>query len=233
MASFLTDPAEQWTKNKEGISFYQNRASGLVEEYKAPAKNLDDIAIGLVNSANAIKANIVSVGGNTGLGTGCYTQSTSYITSLYGSFISSVGIATASTLGVIGLGTSKIAYGLVKNDTLQAYTYPKIETLNASTENPFEGEGYVNLNSGNSGTGKDTIFVASGGSNAGYVFAIDVDVQCNRSSIENNVNSLISQYNNSLTGISSYNASATSIKSQKTEYQFHQWSYARQIVEGG
>ncbi len=231
MANFLTDPAENWTKGKESLGFYQNRSSGLVGQLKAPAKNLDDIALGLVNNANSIKANIVAAGGNTGLGTGCYTQDTSYITSRYGSIVSSVGIGTANTLGIIGLGTAKVAYGVVKNDALQAYTYPKIESVNASTVNPFEGEGYVNLNSGTTGTGKDTIFTASAGSDAGYVFAIDIDAQCNRSSIESSVNSLISQYNNSLVGIGTYCTAASSIKTEKTEYQFHTWSYARKIIE--
>ena len=231
LVNSLTTDTDLFAKNSSSLVEYKNRSSGLVDKYKVPSKYIDDVAIGLVNNANSIKASIVSTGGNTGLSSACYSSDTSYITSIYGSYVTSIGTTTGIAAGIIGLGTYLVAYGIIKNDSLKAYTYPKIETIDASTENPFIGEGYVNITSQNSGTGKDTIFTVNAGSEIGYVFSLTDSQGCNRSSIESSVSSLLSQYETAKVGIATYTTLATSIKREKTEYQFQVWSYSRKIQE--
>lgn len=232
LIDFLSEDATLYQDSSNNLVQYRDRASNLATEYKVPSKYIDDLALNKVSAANSIKQNIVSVGGNVGLSSACYLSTTTFITSTYGSMVVSTGIATASTLGVVGLGTTAmIAYGVIKYDSLQAYNYPRVENADASVNNPFDGEGYVNVNSGNSGIGKNTVYLQNGGSNVGYVFSVSTGGGCPGSSIANSVSNLISQYNNEVTGITSYTNDATVVKTYKTEYQFHVWSYNRKIQE--
>lgn len=234
MSDFLTADALLYQSSTgTSLSNYSDRASGLAGEYAEPAKNIDDILISRISTSNSIKENIVSIGGNTGLSTSCYLSTTTFITSTYGSMVVSTGIATASTLGVVGLGTNEIAYGIIKYDRLKAYNYPKVENLDVSDDYPYSGEGYVTVNSGNSGIGKDSTYEKDGGSDIGYVFSISDVGACTGSSIASNVSNLISQYNSSIVGLSTYTDDVTVIKTYKTEYQFHVWSYNRKIAEDG
>lgn len=232
LVGILTESAGILSEDSTGLVEYKDRAIGLAVSYRIPSKYFDDICLNLVNSANSIKVNIVSLGGNTGLGSTCYTEDTSYLTSTYGSMVTGVTTALGSTLGIVGVGTTQVvAYGTIKYDVLDAYNYPKIETIDATTDNPLDGEGYVTVTSGNSGIGKDTRYRSSVGSNVGTVFAVSTTAPCTGSTIASNVGSLITQYNNIISGITSYTSLATSVKKYKTEYQFQSWSYSRKIQE--
>ena len=237
LVNLLTLEASQLEQNSDGLPEYRDRAAGLAASYRLPSKQFDDLALNLLTSANAAKATAVSLGGNTGLNTSCYTADTAWITSTYGSLVASVGVASAASLGIVGLGSIPIAYGVIKGDTLEAYTYPKVDNLDVSVENPFEGEGYVTVNSGNSGIGKNTRYTVNGGSTIGNVFSISSSPipifggTCPGSTIASGVSPLITQYSNSSAGISSYNTLATKVKKYKTEYEFHVWSYNRKIKE--
>lgn len=232
LVGILTGDVALLSQNSDELVEYKERAVGLAASYRIPSKYFDDICLNLTNTANSIKVNIVSIGGNTGLGSICYTADTSYLTSTYGSMVTGVATALGSSLGLVGVGSTQIvAYGIIKYDVLDAYNYPKIETIDASTENPFIGEGYVNVTSGNSGIGKDTRYRTSAGSDVGTVFAVSTISPCTGASIASSVASLIVQYNNTTSGIASYTTLATNVKKFKTEYQFHAWSYSRKIQE--
>jgi hypothetical protein len=231
LVGILTGDASQLEENSDGLPEYRDRAAGLAASYRLPSKQFDDLALNLLTSANAAKVTAVSLGGNTGLNTSCYNADTAWITSTYGSLVASVGVASAASLGVVGLGSISIAYGVIKNDVLEAYTYPKVDSLDVSVENPFEGEGYVSVNSGNSGIGKNTRYTINGGSVIGNVFSVSIAGTCGGATIASNVSPLKTQYTNSSAGISSYNTLATKVKKYKTEYEFHVWSYNRKIQE--
>lgn len=232
MSGFLTEDALLYQSTTgTSLSDYSDRASGLAEDYKEPAKNIDNILLSRILTSNSIKQDIVSIGGNTGLSTSCYLATTDFITSTYGSMVVSVGIATASTLGIVGLGTQLIAYGVIKYDRLKAYNYPKVENLDVNDDYPYFGEGYVSVNSENCGIGKDSVYEQNGGSDVGYVFSISGIGTCSGSSIASSVSNLITQYESSIVGLSTYTDDVSIIKTYKTEYQFHVWSYNRKIVE--
>lgn len=231
LVGILTGDASLLAENSAKLPEFRDRAVGLAASYKLPSKFFDDLSLGLLNTANSAKVSAVSVGGNTGLSTACYTTDTTWITTTYGSLVESVGIASGSALGIVGLGTQLVAYGVVKSDVLEAYTYPKVDTLDVSVDNPFVGEGYVTVTSGNSGIGKNTRVVQNGGSTVGNVFAVSTGATCTGSTIASSVTTLKTQYTNAFSGISSYNSLATSVKKYKTEYEFHVWSYSRKIQE--
>lgn len=231
LVGILTGSVELLTENSDGLPEYRDRAVGLAASYAVPSKYFDDVALNLLNTANSAKSNAASLGGSTGLDTSCYTADTAWITSTYGSLVASVGIASGSALGIVGLGTIQIAYGVIKNDIIEAYTYPKLVNLDVSTDNPLTGEGYVTVTAGNSGIGKNTRYTVNGGSTVGNVFAVSTESTCGGATIASNVSSLKTQYINASSGISSYNDLATIVKTYKTEYEFHVWSYSRKIQE--
>lgn len=240
MANLINSISENISEIQRGNiehARFRDRASGLYEQYRLPAENIDDIIIETLDTANSIKSNIVSIGGNVGLGSNCYLSSTNFVTTTYGSMVVSTGVTYGHTLGISTLGptgigtTQNVGYGIIKYDKLEAYTYPKIESLDVSTSNPVEGEGYVILNSANSGSGKDTLYTVSGGSTTGIVFSISSNSPCTGASIQNQITPLISQYDSTILGISSDTAAANVVKRNKTEYQFHIWAYSRKIKE--
>jgi len=232
MPNFLTEDALLYqSSTNTSLSDYRSRSSNLAEKYKQPAEYIDNILLDRITTSNSIKQNIVSIGGNTGLTTTCYSSSTTFITSTYGSMVVSTGVTSGSNLGIVGLGTVLVAYGVIKYDTLTAYNYPKIENLDPSDPYPYTGEGYVDVNSGNAGIGKNSVYTVSGGSNVGYVFSVLSSGSCTGTSIANSVTNLISQYNSSSTGLSTYTDDVTIVKTYKTEYQFQSWSYSRKIQE--
>ncbi len=231
LVGILTGDASLLAQNSDSLPQYRDRAAGLAVSYRIPCKKFDDLALNLLNTANAAKISAVSIGGNTGLSTSCYTTNTSWITSTYGSLVESVGIASGASLGIVGLGSVQIAYGVIKSDSLEAYVYPKVANLDVSTDNPFAGEGYVAINAGNSGIGKETRYVVNGGSAIGNVFAVSTASTCGGSTIPSSISPLITQYGGNSSGITSFTTLATKVKKYKTEYEFHVWSYNRKIQE--
>lgn len=239
LVGILTGSVELLAENTDGLPEYRERAAGLAVSYRAPSKYFDDIALNLVNNANSIKSSAQSLGGNTGLNTTCYTTDTSYITSTYGDLVASVAIAPGDSLGIAGIGTVEVAYGVIKNDVIEAFNYPKVETLDVTDDNPFAGEGYTTVTAGNSGIGKNSRYTQNGGSTIGNVFALSSAAiplgggTCPGSTVASSVSPLKTQYTNAISGISSYTNLATRVKKYKTEYQFHTWSYDRKIKENG
>lgn len=216
---------------------FRDRSSVLYEKFKIPSGNIDNVVIQTLNSANSIKTNIVSIGGNVGLNSNCYLPTTNYVTATYGTMVVSTGVTYGYTLGIntlgpTGMGTNQVVgYGVIKFDKLEAYTYPKIENLDVSVSNPVEGEGYVTLNSGNSGSGRNTLYTVSGGTTTGYVFSISATSPCPASTIQNQVTNLIADYNETITNVEDDTGAANIVKTNKTEHQFHIWAYSRKIKE--
>ena len=198
-------------------------ASSLRDAFNGPSSNAAQQSLNTVNAANAVKVQIIAIGGNTGLLTTRYGSSTANITSQYGSIVSGVGTATAASLGIAGLGTVIIAYGTITADVLKSYDYPKISGGNYGSDYPFTGEGYVTVTSSNVGLGVSTRLFQNGGSELGKVFDIigpAVDVT-----------TLISQYNSGIGTVSSQNSVATATQKIKGEYELQVWGLNRQLQE--
>jgi hypothetical protein len=225
-----SEVTELQTENTK-ITTYRDRAAGIASDYLVPSEAIDRLAIAEFNKLTTRQTDLVSIGGNVGLGSTCYSSDTSYLTTTYGDLVSGVGSALGSVFGITGIGTTQVvAFGSINFDTLQAYRYPKIEsgTLDASTVDPFDGEGYVTLTTANAGIGNSTRYTRGTGGFAGTVFALVNDCHV---AISASITSLRSQYDSESVGISSFVSAATLVKGEKTEYQFHVWSYSRKINE--
>ena len=198
-------------------------ASSLRDAFGGPAAQASGFTLTSVNSANTLKSQIVAIGGNTGLSTSRYGTSTANISSQYGSVVSSVGSTQANLLGIAGLGTDVIAYGIVKEDQAKVYDYPKISGGDYGSDYPFTGEGFVTLTSSNLGAGVSTRLFQSGGSEIGKVFDIigpAVDVS-----------SLVSQYNSTWSTSDGQATASTSAQRAKGDYELQVWGLNRQLEE--
>lgn len=196
-------------------------ASSLRDAFNGPASEAMGSIVSGLDSANNIKSQIVSIGGNTGLSTDQYGSSTANVSSLYGNVVVSTGTTLATSLGVVGLGTSAvIAYGVVKNDIGQVYDYPKISGGSYGSDYPFEGEGYTTLTSSNVGSGVSTRLVRHGGSQIGVVFDVPV-----------NVATLVSNYDSAYSTAGSFESVATEAQKIKGDYDLQVWGLNRQYQE--
>lgn len=198
-------------------------ASSLRDAFGGPAREATTQTLTSVNSANSLKSQIVAIGGNTGLTTSRYGTSTANITSQYGSVVSSVGSTQANLLGIVGLGTNVIAYGIVKADQAKIYDYPKISGGDYGSDFPFTGEGFSTLTSSNIGAGVSTRLFQSEGSEIGKVFDITGPVV--------DVSSLISQYNSTWSTAGGQANSSTSAQRAKGDYELQVWGLNRQLQE--
>lgn len=198
-------------------------ASSLRDAFNGPSASAAQQTLDIVDAANAIKSQIIAIGGNTGLTTTRYGSSTSSISSQYGSLLSGVGTATGASLGIAGLGTVIIAYGTINADVLKAYDYPKISGGDYGSDFPFSGDGYVTVTSSNVGIGVSTRLFQNGGSELGKVFNIISPAV--------DVSALISSYNSGISTASSQANVATSSQEIKGEYELQVWGLNRQLEE--
>lgn len=119
-----------------------------------------------------------------------------------------------------------VSYGTISYDTLQVFRYPNIEpaTLNSSTDNPLDGEGYVTLTSSNLGIGKNTLYTIGAGSIIATVFAFKSAGCASYTGIVNSIAQFTNTYNSQSTGIATYINDVNIIKGAKNSAQFDYWS---------
>lgn len=214
---------EMYLRQQERLPVRISVASSLRDAFGGPARETTSQTLTSINSANSLKSQIVAIGGNTGLSTSRYGTSTANITSQYGSVVSSVGSTQANLLGIAGLGTDVIAYGIVKADQAKVYDYPKISGEDYGSDYPFVGEGFVVLTSSNLGAGVSTRLFQSGGSEIGKVFDITGPAV--------NVSSLISQYNSTWSTVGGQATSSSAAQRAKGDYELQVWGLNRQYQE--
>ena len=203
-------------------------ASATVAKWKAPSQAIDALALTQFNKIKQRQTDIATLGYNVGLASACYSSSTAVVTSLYGDLVSGVTTALGQSLGIAGVGTQTVvAYGVIKYDTLEAFRYPNMETstLDASVDNPLDGEGYVTLTSSNTGIGKSTRYTRGAGASAStYVFAFQSSGCASYTGIANSISSVKAQYDSEITGIATYITDANVIKGYKHSAQLEYWS---------
>lgn len=200
-------------------------ATATVAKWKVPSTSIDNAALTLFNKVTQRQLDIATVGGNTGLASACYSSNTAVLTTLYGDLVSGTGVTFGQSLGIVGVGTTtNVAYGVIKYDTLQAYRYPKLETLDVSGNNPLEGEGYVTITSSNTGIGKLTAYTRGAGSSAGTVFAFVSSGCASYTGIANSLSSVKAQYDSEYIGMATHTNNANLIKGYKHSAQLEWWS---------
>lgn len=200
-------------------------ATATVAKWKVPCTSIDNAALTLFNKVTRRQLDIATVGSNAGLASACYSSNTAVLTTLYGDLVSGTGVTFGQSLGIVGVGTTtNVAYGVIKYDTLQAYQYPKLETLDVSGNNPLEGEGYVTITSSNTGIGKLTAYTRGAGSSAGTVFAFVSSGCASYTGIANSLSSVKAQYDSEYTGMSSHINNANLLKGYKHSAQLEWWS---------
>lgn len=216
----LNKEKDQLNKALEIIPQKKADAEAERDKFQAPAAETQKLAKNSCDSANAIKQQIIALGGNTGISTALYGTNVSSLTSVYGNVVGLATTATGSSVGIVGLGSAIIAVGYVYEDIIKGYDYPVISGENYSAEYPWSGEGYFEVTNSNLGLGKSTQFFRSGGSQMGIVFHI--------SSVESDINNLKSQYSVGLTSVTDQCLVATEAQQAKSEQEFVVWSYGRE-----
>jgi len=203
-------------------------ASETVAKWKPSCASVDNAALTLFNKVKQRQLDIATVGGNTGLGSDCYIKNIALgafaMTTLYGDLVSGIATDYGSTFGINNGSATIVTYGIIKYDTLEAYRYPKLETLDASGNNPLEGEGYVTITSSNAGIGKLTTYTRGGGSSAGIVFAFAAPGCAEYTGIANSLSSLKTQYNSEYVGLATHVNNANLLKGYKHSAQLEWWS---------
>lgn len=202
-------------------------SSANVIKFLEPSQEIDQLALNVLTIINQQKLSIATLGGNTGLASDCYSSNPADITSIYGSLVSGIAVTFGVSLGIVGIGTTQtVAFGTIFNDTLKAFRYPNIEpaTLNSSTDNPLDGEGFVTLTSFNLGIGKNTLYTIGAGSGIATVFALESAGCASYAGIVNNITQLKIVYDSQSTGIATYINDVNIIKSLKNSAQFEYWS---------
>lgn len=219
-------------------------AADTVLKFKAPCEAIDQLALNAFNEIIQKQSSIISLGGNVGLASECYSSDTAVLTTIYGSLVSGIAVTYGTSLGISNIPfnstisydednnpvietetTQVVAYGILKYDTLEAFRYPNMETstLNSSTDNPLDGGGYVTLTSGNLGIGKETKYTVRAGAGS-IVFAFQSSGCAAYTGITNSISSLRSQYTAVSSGIATYISPVNVVKGIKNSAQLEYWS---------
>ena len=204
--------------------------SDSLEVLRSSSAAKDLLAFNALSPIIQIQSDIISLGGNVGLGSTCYSSDTTIVTTLYGSLVTGIAVTYAEDIGIntvtSGIGsTDLVAYGVLRYDTLQAFVYPNMEpsTFNSTTDNPLNGGGYINLTASNLGSGKETIYSVGAGASA-FVFALQGTGCAAYSGIAASISSLRSQYATYSSGIATHLNGANTIKGLKNTSQLTLWS---------
>jgi len=206
---------------------FRDRATAQADKLEVPGAAMDNLAITEFNEIIGIQNHIIAAGGAVGLGSTCYSDSTALITTRYGDLVTGIGTTTGDKTAITGIGsTQTVAFGTLSLDVLEAHRMPKVEsgTLDTSTDNPFIGEGFVTLTTGNAGIGNSTRLNRGAGAGS-TVFALVNP--CNNVS---GIATLRTAYDNLVTGIATFISAATLVKEEKNQNRLIAWSLGRKIA---
>lgn len=195
--------------------------------FEVPSEAMDELAITEFDEIIQIQNHIIAAGGAVGLGSTCYSADTSLFNTNYGDLVTGIGTTTGSHTGITGIGTSTtVAIATLNLDVLEAHRMPKVEdgTLDTSTDNPFVGQGYVTLNTGNAGIGNSTRYTRGAGAGS-TVFALVGD--CNTAA---GIATLRTAYTNLVSGIATFISAANLVKEEKNQNRLIAWSLGRKIA---
>jgi len=200
--------------------------------FEVPSEAMDELAIAEFDKIIQVQNHIINAGGAVGLGSTCYSANTATFNTNYGDLvtdgiITGIGTTTGVHTGIVGIGTSTtVAIATFNLDVLEAHRMPKVEdgTLDTSTDNPFVGQGYVTLTTGNAGIGNSTRYTRGAGAGS-TIFALVGD--CNTAA---GIATLRNEYDSLRAGIGTFITAANLVKEEKNQNRLIAWSLGRKIA---
>jgi len=152
------------------------------------------------------------------------------VASLYSNHDVIAGVSTV----IVGYSSITVGIGTIKLDELQAFTYPNLENLDATTNNPIENAAEVNLSSSTSGTGSDSEFEQNVGNSISPVYAINStlhplgqETACNN--YRTQIDTLLSEIETlrATAEIPTLESEATTLKNNRKSLQLEAWSLGK------
>jgi len=198
-----------------------------INKFFPDIKERDDQIIVIVDQIKIKQNQLVTIS-QSAAGLGCSLAQS--VASLYSNHDVLAGVSTE----IVGYTSITVGIGTIKLDELQAYTYPKLENLDVTTDNPIENAAEVNLSSSTSGTGSDSDFVQNVGSSISPVYAINSaihppgqDTACNN--YRTQINTLLSEIETlrATAGIPTWESEATTLKAHRKGLQLEAWSLGK------
>jgi hypothetical protein len=198
-----------------------------IDKFFADIVERDDQILEIVDQIKAKQNQILSICASA-VGIGCSLLED--VSTLYAdhSIISGVSTEIAGYIGTtVGVGTIKL-------DELQAYTYPNLETINVSSNNPIANPSEVNLSSSTSGTGADSNFETNVGSSLSPIYGIDStnhpvgqDTACNN--YRTQIDTILGEIEvlRASSSISTLESEATTLKEYRKGLQLEAWSLGK------
>lgn len=198
-----------------------------INKFLPDIKERDDQILAIVDQIKTKQNQLVTIS-QSAAGLGCSLAAS--VASLYSNHDVIAGVSTE----IVGYTSITVGIGTIKLDELQAYTYPKLENLDVSTNNPIENASEVNLTSSTSGTGSDSDFVKNVGNSISPVYTINStnhppgqDTACN--TYRSQINTLLSEIESlrATAGIPTWESEATTLKSHRKGLQLEAWSLGK------
>ena len=198
-----------------------------INKFLPDIKQRDDQILEIVDQIKVKQNQLVTISQNAA-GLGCSLAAS--VAALYANQDVIAGVSTQ----IVGYTSITVGIGTIKLDELQAYTYPKLENLDVTTDNPVENAAEVNLSSSTSGTGSDSDFVENVGTSISPVYAINSsnhppgqETACNNYRVQ--INTLLSEIESlrATAGIPTWESEATILKRHRKGLQLEAWSLGK------
>jgi len=119
---------------------------------------------------------------------------------------------------------SLAGFGNINQDRITVVTYPNLEPVNTSVNNPYSGETVANLGAGNTGLGIANTFFPNTGGFIGTVFAFDTTADAGSATSITNISNEITGANGLRAGITSFTNTVNIIKPYKISFAVNVWS---------
>jgi len=129
-----------------------------------------------------------------------------------------------STIVGVPVSINFAGFGNINQDRITVVTYPNLEPVDTSVNNPYFGETVSNLGAGNTGLGIANTFFTNTGGFIGTVFAFDTTADAGSATSITNIANEITGANGLRTGITSFTNTVDIIKPYKISFAVNVWS---------
>ena len=198
-----------------------------IDEFLPDIKERDDQILAIVDQIKEKQNQLVTIS-QSAAGLGCSLAQS--VASLYSNHDVIAGFSTE----IVGYTSITVGIGTIKLDELQAFTYPNLENLDVTTDNPLANSSEVNLSSSTSGTGSDSEFEQNVGSSISPVYAINSTLHppgqataCNN--YRTQIDTLLSEIETlrATAEIATLESEATTLKDKRKGFQLEAWSLGK------
>lgn len=193
-----------------------------INKFLPDIKERDDQILAIVDQIKTKQNQLVTIS-QSAAGLGCSLAAS--VAFLYADQNVIAGISTQ----IVGYTSIPVGIGTIKLDELQAYTYPRLENLDVSTDNPIGNASEVNLSSSTSGTGSDSDFVKNIGSSISPVYSIKPSFDTDCENYRTQIVTLLSEIETlrATAGIPTWESEATTLKTHRKGLQLEAWSLGK------